>query len=115
MKRRSRRVQQRRKHQVRQQELRNYHKQTLLEEEQALEIISRFKKHLSRRDVFLADLSELTTAEVRLVIGETNVTEYQNRFSNMTCHDICIFDMSPNGHYIHFRQKKPFFNKNIIA
>ena len=82
-------MQQRRKHQIRQLELRNSRQQKLLEEKQALERLSIFKENIFRRYGFLADLSKPTTAEARQVIGEMTVTEYQNRFSNMTCPNIC--------------------------
>ena len=69
-----RRIQQKRKHQIRQLELRNSRKKKLLEEEQALEKLSRFKEHLFRRYGFLADPSKPTAAEARQVIGEMTIT-----------------------------------------
>ena len=82
-------MQHRQRHQIRQLELRNYGKQKLLEEEQALKRLSRFREHLFRRYDFLVDPYKPTTAEARLFFSDMTVTKYQKRFGNMTCHDIC--------------------------
>ena len=70
-------------------EFRNSQKKKLLEEEQALELLSRFKEHIFRRYSFIVDLSKPKTAESQRVISDMTVTEYQNSFSNMICHNIC--------------------------
>ena len=86
---------------------------------QALEQLSRFKEHIFKRDGFLVDSSKPTTAEVRRFIGEFTVTEYQNRFSNMICHDICQTSnpmprvRSLLGQDFNFFLQKPTLNMNI--
>ena len=112
-------MQHRQRHQIRQLELRNYGKQKLLEEEQALKRLSRFREHLFRRYDFLVDPYKPTTAEARLFFSEMTVTKYQKRFGNMTCHDICkTFNPMPRvrsllGLGFSFFLQKPTTRMNI--
>ena len=89
------------------------------EEERTRAIITKNEERLRKRDGFLVDPSIPMELEVRRIIGEMTVAEFESRFIKMACHILCT---QPNpmprvkallGLGLNFCVRKPRNDMNI--